>query len=131
MHWAELPADFNRPYRFELEFTEMFGIPFQSITNIKDDDGVTHYINTKTKDVYSYDTFKRKWLEKNVNRDSVLQDDGMRFLVSPEEQNLEIEKRIKSRKRPGMNPYGGMGISEEERRLRMEEIEYIQKYRVL
>lgn len=140
MHWAELSDDFNRPRQFEIEFVKAFGIPFQSVTNVDNltnesyDDGVDHYINIKTKDVYSY---KNKWLEKNAKRDEVLKrlpDDGVRpieFLVSPEEQNLEIEKRIKSRKRPGMNPYGGMGmdgISEEERRLRMEEI---QKYRVL
>jgi len=139
MHWAELPDDFNRPRQFELEFVKVFGVPFQSVTNVEDltdesyDDGVEHYINIETKDVYSYKTFKRKWLEKNAKRDEVLKRlsgsvNEMEFLVSPEEQNLEIEERIRRRERAGM---GMDGISEEERRLRMEEIEYIQKYRVL
>ena len=87
MNMFELPSDFNKPSRIEVDFVKVFGIPFQSVTGIEGSyyDGVYHYVDTKTKDVYSYDTFKRKWLEKNANRDSVLQDDGVRFLVSPEE----------------------------------------------
>ena len=78
MYMAELPDDFSQPRQLELEFVKEFGVPFQSVanvdylTNVSYDDGVTHYINMKTKDVYSYDMFKDKWLEKNKKKDEVL-----------------------------------------------------------
>jgi hypothetical protein len=74
MHWAE----FSQASQLEIEFVKEFGVPFDSVvsvdvlTNASYDDGVTHYINTKTKDVYSYVTFKDKWLEKNNKKDEVL-----------------------------------------------------------
>jgi hypothetical protein len=74
MHWAE----FNQESQLEDEFVKEFGVPFDSVTNVdvltnsSYDDGVTHYINMQTKDVYSYDMFKRKWLEKNKKKDEVL-----------------------------------------------------------
>ena len=77
MHMADLPDDFSQKSRFELEFPEAFGVPFESVTSVDAltsesyDDGVYHYINIKTKDVYSYDTFEHKWLEKNAGQKTV------------------------------------------------------------
>lgn len=78
MHMADLPDDFSQQSQLELGFTKAFGAPFDSVTSIEEltseayDDGVYHYINTKTKDVYSHDMFKDKWLEKNAKKDEVL-----------------------------------------------------------
>ncbi len=75
---ADLPDDFSQKSRFKLEFPEAFGVPFESVTSVDAltsasyDDGVYHYINIKTKDVYSYDTFEHKWLEKNAGKKSVM-----------------------------------------------------------
>ena len=95
-------AEFSQPRQHEIEFVKEFGVPFDSVksvdalTNKSYDDGVHHYIDMKTRDVYSYVTFKDKWLEKNKKKDEVL-----KRLV--DHQNREIEERIRSRKRPG-NP---------------------------
>ena len=78
MHMADLPDDFSQKSRFELEFPDAFGVPFDSVTSVVEltselhDDGMSHYINTKTKDVYSHDMFKNKWLEKNAKKETVL-----------------------------------------------------------
>ena len=72
---ADLPDDLSR---FEVEFFNLFGVPFDSVTSVdvltsaSYDDGVYHYINIKTKDVYSYDTFEHKWLEKNAGQKTVM-----------------------------------------------------------
>jgi hypothetical protein len=78
MYMTDLPDDFSQQSRFEVEFPKAFGVPFESVTSVDAltsvsyDDGVYHYINIKTKDVYSYDTFKHKWLEKNAGKKSVM-----------------------------------------------------------
>jgi hypothetical protein len=78
MHMADLPDDFSQKSRFELEFPRVFGVPFESVTSVDAltsesyDDGVYHYINIETKDVYSYDTFEHKWLAKNAKKKSVM-----------------------------------------------------------
>ena len=75
---AELPDDFSQASQLEIEFVKEFGVSFQSVANVDNltnesyDDGVHHYINMQTKDVYSYVTFKDKWLEKNKKKDEVL-----------------------------------------------------------
>jgi hypothetical protein len=75
---ADLPDDFSQKRRFEVEFFNLFGVPFDSVTSVVEltselhDDGMSHYINTKTKDVYSHDMFKDKWLEKNASQKSVM-----------------------------------------------------------
>ena len=75
---ADLPDDFSQKRRFEVEFFNLFGVPFDSVTSVdvltsaSYDDGVYHYINIKTKDVYSYDTFEHKWLEKNAGQKTVM-----------------------------------------------------------
>jgi hypothetical protein len=82
MYMAELPDDFSLARQLEIEFVKEFGVPFDSVTNVDNltnqsyDDGVHHYINMKTKDVYSYVTFKDKWLEKNKKKD-----EGLKRLV--------------------------------------------------
>lgn len=79
MNMADLPDDFSQRSRFEVEFPKAFGVPFDSVTSVVEltsalhDDGMSHYINTKTKDVYSHDMFKNKWLEKNKKKDEVLE----------------------------------------------------------
>lgn len=48
-------------------------------------------------------------------------------------RNIEIEERIKKRRRPGCNPYGGMGMdgnSEEELKQKREELEYLKYWDV-
>ena len=96
MHMAELPDDFSQASQLEIEFVKEFGVPFQSVANVDNltnesyDDGVYHYINTQTKDVYSYDMFKRKWLEKNKKKDEVLK----RFPAVVSANHPERLKRI-------------------------------------
>jgi len=64
---------------FIARFEELFGLPFISVVNYEnlceelDDDGIYHYVDLLSKDVYSYDTLEDVWLEKNVYRDDILQ----------------------------------------------------------
>lgn len=75
---TDLPDDFSRQSRLELGFKQAFGIPFNSVTSIEEltselhDDGVSHYVNQMTNDVYSFDMFKDKWLEKNAKKKTVV-----------------------------------------------------------
>ena len=57
---------------FSKQFEELFKIPFNTVIDIKemgvetyDYDHLIHYINMATKDVYTYNTFQKEWLEKN------------------------------------------------------------------
>ena len=59
-------------------FQNIFGLSFNNVINIEDmggdtgDDGIYHYINIITKDVYSFDTDDEIWLEKNLYRSDIL-----------------------------------------------------------
>jgi hypothetical protein len=78
MNMADLPDDFSRQSQLKLGFTQAFGIPFDKVTSIEEltselhDDGMSHYVNQMTNDVYSYDMFKDKWLEKNAKKETVV-----------------------------------------------------------
>lgn len=75
---ADLPDDFSRQSQLKIGFRNTFGIPFDSVKSIEEltselhDDGVSHYVNIMTNDVYSFDMFKDKWLEKNAKKDTVV-----------------------------------------------------------
>ena len=64
---------------FIKKFEELFGISFNDIINIEDigadidDDGIYHYIHVASKTVYSFDTDEEIWLEKNINKNEILQ----------------------------------------------------------
>ena len=65
---------------FIKQFEKMFNQKFDSVIRMEDigiavdvdDDGIFHYINLESKDVYSFDTFDNIWLEKNLYQDDVL-----------------------------------------------------------
>ena len=60
------------------QFEAIFNLPFTSVTDITYleyecyDDGIYHFINQETNDVYSFDTDENEWLEMNTHKDEVL-----------------------------------------------------------
>lgn len=73
---------------FIQQFEEKFNLSFGEVTNFLEmgkgdemgkakcirvfDNGMKHYIDKRSMDVYSFDTFDRIWLEKNIHKDEVL-----------------------------------------------------------
>lgn len=51
---------------------------FKDVVNVEDithtsyDDGLFHYINLLTKNVYTFDSFDELWLEVNTHKDEVI-----------------------------------------------------------
>lgn len=72
--------------RFIHDFSDKFGISFGSVKNIEDmgadtyDDGIYHYVDLTTKDVYSFDTNDDFWLEKNEHQSDVL--GRLKFIIN-------------------------------------------------
>ena len=84
------------------DFEDKFGLPFSSVKNIMDigadtnDDGLYHFIDIVTKDIYTFDTNEDEeyWYTKNEMKEEILPD------VLPILEQLEREKqRENDRKR--------------------------------
>jgi len=60
------------------KFEEKFNILFNIVINVEDithtsyDDGLYHYINMLTKNIYTFDYFEEEWLEVNDCKDEVM-----------------------------------------------------------
>lgn len=60
-------------------FENKFGLSFLDVTGITDfvsdsnDDGIYHFINLSTYDVYSFDSDEEVWLDKNLHQAEIIQ----------------------------------------------------------
>lgn len=63
---------------FITQFEEIFKLQFKSVVNVEDmgadtdDNGIYHYIDMLSKDVYSFDTNDDVWLEKKFYKNEIL-----------------------------------------------------------
>lgn len=56
--------------KFGVKYTTL--LDYQTTEGDQDDDGMYHYIDLTTLNVYTYDTFDEVWLDVNINKDDIL-----------------------------------------------------------